>query len=91
MMVVRDVAGPFFSTNVTVSTVPVDGDQVIGKGDPAVTSGALLNEKGFCALTRVARVAKMRGVIKRIFARTGNRSIKEEILDIKCWIFSQQY
>jgi hypothetical protein len=50
-------AGPCFNNNVTVSVVPVEGLQVIWKGVPAVMVGAVLNENGFCALTRVVRAA----------------------------------
>jgi hypothetical protein len=61
--VVSSVEFPSLNKMVTVSVVPVDGDQVISNGVPAVTSGTVLKLKGFWALTRAVN-AKMRRVVK---------------------------
>jgi hypothetical protein len=56
-MVVRDVGLPCRNSSVTVSTVPVDGAQVILNGVPAVTEVRVVNVKGFWAVVRAASVA----------------------------------
>jgi len=45
--VVSSVEFPSLNKMVTVSVVPVDGDQVISNGAPAVTCGTVLKLKGF--------------------------------------------
>ena len=50
-----------------VSTVPVEGDQVMLNGEPAVTVVRVVNEKGFWAVASVARAVR-RSVERYIFA-----------------------
>jgi hypothetical protein len=45
-----------------VSVVPVEGDHVMLNGVPALTVLRLVKEKGFCAVTRVARAARRKVV-----------------------------
>jgi hypothetical protein len=55
--VVRCVGSPCRKSKVTVSTVPVDGDQVMFIGVPAVMEVRVVKEKGFWAVVRAASVA----------------------------------
>lgn len=56
-MVLRCVGSPCRKTKVIVSTVPVDGAQVMFIGVPAVTEVRVVNVNGFCAEVRAASAA----------------------------------
>ncbi len=65
--VAKWAGSPCLSTSVTVSTVPVDGAQVMLKGVPATTTGVVVNVNGFCALATAESAARRRGSENCIF------------------------
>ena len=59
-----------------VSTVPVDGAQVMLKGVPAVIEVRVVNVKGFCAEARAERAPSRRVVASCIFVFEVRKSFK---------------
>ena len=62
---------PCLRRRVMVSVVPVDGDQVMLKGVPTLTTGVVRKLNGFWAETREVRATRRESVENCILTRSG--------------------